>query len=131
VDIEHVVKEQRIAELRGYKCRIPDCRVDEFLSATSPHRWSIGSVVANSSDLFYLGGPLSFLNAACDAHACCYYYFTGDCHADAKRKICAGEQITTCYSGNDKKALTHTRMFIICAYHDCEEVVMHVGDAVK
>lgn len=88
------------------------------------HRWSVGSLSSKSVRLFYLGGPISLLNAACRAHAKCHYVFDElPCHAVAKKNIAFGEEISINYNGDQIGPLTDTKMILYCIAEDCEAEV--------
>ena len=114
--------------MRGHQRSIPVSRQVEMADSTR-HRWSVGlDDVAVPRRWFYLGGPLSLLNAACNKYAVCDYNFSKAEHfAVSRRVIGPGEELTCCYNGADKgKPLTDTGKVIICCDLNCSEFVMHL-----
>ena len=117
-----------LVDVRGQHCVIPVNRREEMADSRR-HRWSVGSDdLKRHSPWFYLGGPLSLLNAACRRHAACDYSFSlSEYYAKCTRSIGPGEELTCCYNGGgDGAALTNSGKVVICCHLDCEEFVMHL-----
>ena len=114
-----------LKEIRGFDCPVPVDRVKEMMGGT--HRWSVGSLKPGSSRIFYLGGPLSLLNAACSDHAICNYHFgpEDDQYAVSIKSVDAGEELTCCYSGGDDRGpLLGSGKLAICVHSNCSAYVM-------
>jgi hypothetical protein len=116
-----------LVEVRGYDAAIPPERNDELVRHNSMHRWSVGSLT-NERRCFYLGGPLSLLNASCRSHAACFYYFSeAEHHAVLRFYMIPDDELTCCYDGGNagpSQALKGCGVRLTCLELDCDEVIM-------
>jgi hypothetical protein len=70
--------------------------------------------------MFYLGGPLSFLNGACNVHATCHYFFATDpVFANCVATTEIGEMVTVNYCGEKDEPLEDSGLFMLCTHPDC------------
>ena len=112
-------------DIFGYRTLLRNqLALDYCLAPSVTRRWSVGG--SQSNDLWYLGGPLSFLNGACQQHANAHYDFMAKpMTCVIYREIEAGNEVLICYSGSDVgKPLKDTYHFVRCSVNGCSSVIM-------
>jgi hypothetical protein len=125
---DKIANGEKLTTLSGYRrslSHLDEGGLSTFLGSDMwKRRWSIGSLGTKESgeDLWYLGGPVSFVNGACVKHANAVYDFrTKEQCVTAIGAIFPGEEILICYDSTD---LDGTCKVIQCSDLLCRAIIM-------